>query len=168
MIPATVSAEPRIETIPEKKLVGMSLKMTFAENKTFELWRNFMPLRHSIKHRLNSDLISMQMYDPGADPARYDPNISFTKWASAEVSEFTEIPEGMSECVIPAGSYAVFIHRGAAETAAQTFGYIFGRWLPESGFILDQRPHFEVLGEAYKNHDPASEEEIWIPVKAAN
>jgi len=30
---------------------------------------------------------------------------------------------------------------------------------------LDNRPHFEVLGEKYKNGDPESEEEIWIPVK---
>jgi AraC family transcriptional regulator len=30
---------------------------------------------------------------------------------------------------------------------------------------LDQRPHVEVMGEKYKNNDPDSEEEIWIPIK---
>jgi AraC family transcriptional regulator len=29
---------------------------------------------------------------------------------------------------------------------------------------LDDRPHFEVLGEKYKNNDPTSEKEIWIPI----
>lgn len=38
-------------------------------------------------------------------------------------------------------------------------------WLPASDYNLDNRPHFEVLGEKYKNNDPTSEEEIWIPIK---
>lgn len=46
-----------------------------------------------------------------------------------------------------------------------TFGYIFGTWLPNSGYIMDDRPHFEILGAKYKNNDPESEEEIWIPIK---
>jgi AraC family transcriptional regulator len=45
------------------------------------------------------------------------------------------------------------------------FTYIFTRWLPASGYQLDNRPHFEILGDKYKNNDPESEEEIWIPVR---
>jgi AraC family transcriptional regulator len=37
--------------------------------------------------------------------------------------------------------------------------------LPNLGYTLDDRAHFEVLGEKYKNNDPLSEEEIWIPIK---
>ena len=37
--------------------------------------------------------------------------------------------------------------------------------MPASEYILDKRPHFEILGEKYKNDDPASEEEVWIPVR---
>jgi AraC family transcriptional regulator len=37
--------------------------------------------------------------------------------------------------------------------------------LPNSAYALDDRAHFEVLGEKYKNNDPSSEEEIWIPIK---
>jgi AraC family transcriptional regulator len=50
--------------------------------------------------------------------------------------------------------------------APKTFQYIFGTWLPNSEYVLDNRPHFEILGEKYKNDDPTSEEEIWIPIKA--
>jgi AraC family transcriptional regulator len=35
--------------------------------------------------------------------------------------------------------------------------------LPGSEYFLDNRPHFEVLGDKYKNNDPTSEEEIWKP-----
>ena len=34
-----------------------------------------------------------------------------------------------------------------------------------SKYSIDNRPHFEIIGEKYKNNDPNSEEEIWIPIK---
>jgi AraC family transcriptional regulator len=42
---------------------------------------------------------------------------------------------------------------------------MFREWLPASGYELDDRPHFEILGERYKNNDPDSEEELWFPVR---
>ena len=43
------------------------------------------------------------------------------------------------------------------------FSNINGTWIAKSDYNLDDRPHFEVLGEKYINAD--SEEEIWIPIK---
>jgi AraC family transcriptional regulator len=43
--------------------------------------------------------------------------------------------------------------------------YIFNTWLPQSNYQLAPRPHFEILGEKYKNNHPDSEEEIWIPIQ---
>ncbi|TQE66329.1 GyrI-like domain-containing protein [Leptospira noguchii] len=42
--------------------------------------------------------------------------------------------------------------------------HIFQEWLPNSGYKLEHRPHFELLGSKYKNNDPTSEEEVWIPI----
>ena len=55
-----------------------------------------------------------------------------------------------------------------ASEFSKTMQHIFTRWLPESNYRLDNRPHFEVLGERYKNNDPNSEEEVWIPIKQKN
>jgi AraC family transcriptional regulator len=62
------------------------------------------------------------------------------------------------------GLYAVFDYKGLS-TDNSIFQFIFGTWLPSSEYDLDDRPHFEVLGNKYKNNDPTSEEEIWIPIK---
>jgi len=62
------------------------------------------------------------------------------------------------------GLYAVFDYKGSSNDIS-IFQYIFGTWLQNSDFLLDDRPHFEVLGDKYKNADPNSEEEIWIPIK---
>ena len=141
----------------------MSLSMSLAENKTPQLWKSFMPRRKEIKHTAGADLISLQVYEPdyfsGFSPAR-----SFTKWAAVEVTATEDLPENMEVFTLPGGLYAVFDYKGLAGNPA-IFHYIFNEWLPGSGYTLDNRPHFELLGERYRNNDPESEEEIWIPVK---
>jgi AraC family transcriptional regulator len=107
----------------------------------------------------------MQIYDQSFDFKTFNKDASFEKWAAVEVSDFALIPDEMEPYILKGGLYAVFIHKGAASTGMKTFQYIFGIWLPASPYVLDNRPHFELLGEKYKNEDPASEEEVWIPVK---
>lgn len=124
-----------------------------------------MPHRKSIPHTINTDLISMQIYPKTFDFKHFDPTIPFEKWAAVEVDYFGNIPENMESFTIPKGTYAIFLHRGPASDGQKTFEYIFCDWLPQSGYVVDDRPHFEVLGERYKNDDPESEEEIWIPIK---
>jgi AraC family transcriptional regulator len=157
--------QPRIESLSEKKLTGLHCTMSLVNNKTFELWNNFMKRRKEIENNLSADLISMQVYDASYSFQFFNPTATFEKWATTEVADFNSIPDGMQTFILSGGLYAVFIHKGDASTAAKTFQYIFGAWLPNSQYTLDFRPHFELLGEKYKNNDPSSEEEIWIPIK---
>jgi AraC family transcriptional regulator len=154
----------RFETPAEKKLVGKRLKMSFAENKTFELWRAFMPRRRELENALGAELYSIEVYESGFHDA-FDPHREFEKWAAAEVADFTRVPDEMECLTIPAGLYAVFLHQGPAREGEKTYRYIFENWLPQSGFTLDDRPHFAVMGEKYKADAADSEEEVWIPVK---
>ncbi len=156
--------QPRIETIAAKQLVGNRITMSFANNKTGELWRSFMPRRKEITNNITTDLISMQVYSTPPDFRNFNPNIEFEKWAAIEVSDTGSIPEGMEQFTLPGGMYAVFDYIGSSLDNS-IFVYIYGTWLPNSEYMLDDRPHFEVLGEKYKNGDPNSEEEIWVPVK---
>jgi AraC family transcriptional regulator len=154
--------QPRLEVAKEKKLVGKRMKMSLAENKTFELWRSFMPDRTKIANKRSDEFISMKVYD---EPLQLqNPAQEFDKWAAIEVSDFSKAPEGMETFILPSGSYAIFDYKGL-NTDSSIFIYIFTEWLPNSNYELDDRPHFEVLGEKYKNNDPQSEEEIWIPVR---
>ena len=154
--------EPRIESLPETRLIGNRMTMSLANNKTGELWRSFMPRRREIQHHLTAELISMQVYDQPVEPGNL--NQPFEKWAAIEVPDFSIVPPGMETFVLPGGLYAVFAYKGSS-TDTQIFRHIFGVWLPNSTYVLDSRPHFERLGEKYKNADPNSEEEIWIPIK---
>ena len=154
---------PRIRTLAEKKLIGKQIQMSLADNKTFELWQSFMPRRKEIQNNIGTELYSMQVYD-ALYFDNFNPNATFEKWAAIEVSDFEIIPDEMETFTLTGGLYAVFFYKGL-NTDTEIFQYIFGTWLPNSEYTLDHRPHFELLGSNYKNNDPNSEEEIWIPIK---
>ena len=156
--------KPRIETLAEKKLVGNRTKMSFSDNRTFELWRSFMPRRKEIRNSLGTDLYSVEVYPP-IFFEKFSADTEFEKWAAVEVTEFDATPDQMERLTVPDGLYAVFVHKGPASTAPETYEYIFKSWLPSSGFTLDNRPHFALMGEKYKQNDQDSEEELWIPIK---
>jgi AraC family transcriptional regulator len=155
-----------IETLTSKKLIGKHLTMSLTNNKTQELWKSFMMSRKEIKNNIGTSLYSLQVLDP-LYFNNFDPNKEFEKWALIEVTDFNNIPHDMETFELSGGIYAVFIHKGSS-IDNKIFEYIFTNWLPNSEYNLDNRPHFEILGEKYKNENADSEEEIWIPIKPKN
>lgn len=155
--------EPRIETLQEIKLIGKKVRMSFSMNKTQELWQSFMPRKAEIKNATDAELYSVEMYDDGFFK-NFDPTKAFEKWAAVKVGGFDTIPDGMDTLIIPPGKYAVFLYKGRPSEAQATFQYIYSNWIPDSGYDLDDRPHFALMGEKYRGEHPESEEEFWIPI----
>jgi AraC family transcriptional regulator len=158
-----MSVEPKIETVAEKKLIGKRLTMSLTKNRTGELWSSFMPRRKEVQHTIGTALFSMQVYEPLYFDT-FTPSKEFEKWAVVEVANFIAVPNEMETYTLPQGLYAIFHYKGASSDTT-IFQYIFSSWLPNSDYCLDNRPHFEVLGDKYKNASPDSEEEIYIPIK---
>lgn len=158
--------ENRIEELSETILLGRSMRMSLAHDATRELWQGSMPLLKSIQtERLDTNYISMQVYDTPLDLKTFNPEMTFTKWAGVSVKHLsTEIP-GLSSYSIRGGLYAVFKHKGPASEFARSMQFIYSDWLPKSNYTLDHREHFELIPEGYGPDDPEAEEEIWIPIK---
>lgn len=154
----------RIEFIHEKKLVGFRAAMSLSSDQTWLLWNRFMPRLREVRQTKGNDLFSVEIY-PSHFFDHVDPATAFEKWAAVEVIDFQEIPAGLETLLIPPGQYAVFCYKGDSAKAYEVYSQIFGVWLPQAGFSPDDRPHFTCMGEKYRNHDPESEEEIWIPVR---
>jgi len=154
----------RVEVLKDKVLVGQSVMMSLINNKTGLLWGQFAPRIKEIQNRISEDKISMQVYPLGYYES-FNPNTEFEKWASVEVSDFENIPNEMKSFILKGGLYAVFDYKGSSADSS-IFQYIYSEWIPNSIYVVDDRPHFEVLGPKYKNEDPDSEEEIWIPIRS--
>ena len=155
----------RIEELPKKILIGKSLKMSLVNNKTPQLWKSFMTEKSAIDNTIGTNLYSIQVYHDVHYFENFKPETEFTKWAAIEVEDHNTIPIGFTPFILESGRYAVFSHKGDAIEFQKSMQYIFGVWMPQSEFELDDRPHFELLGEKYKNNSPDSEEEIWLPVR---
>lgn len=74
-----------------------------------------------------------------------------------------QVPKGMEEYKIPAGTWAVFPGEGAMPTAIQEIEKrIITEWLPTSGYEYADAPDIEL----YLNQDPANSKfEVWIPIR---
>ena len=151
--------------IESKKMIGFSTKTSLSNNQTEKVWQQLMPRLKEVKNLVSSDLVSLQIYN-FTDFNNFSPITEFTKYALIEVKNYDYIPDGFEKFNLPSGKYAVFLHKGTSAAFPKTAQYIFYEWLPNSEFELDDRPHFEILGDNYKGHDnPESEEEVWIPIK---
>ena len=158
--------EPEIVDIEAKKLVGISLHTSLADDKTELLWKRFMKQKKEITNAKSDDLFSVQVYDEGFMSGHFNSQSIFEKWAALEVEDYSELQEGMKGLKLPGGLYAVFNHEGTSKEFASTAKFIFEEWIPSSEYSLDNRPHFEILGDDYKGPDsPDSKEKIWIPIK---
>jgi len=156
---------PSIQTLPQTKLVGQKMTMSFAQDKTLELWQSFSPRKKEIKNSLNDDFYSVEIYPNTSFFQNFNTTQAFEKWAAIAVSEIDEIPKGMQSLNIPEGLYAVFPYQGKPSEAMDTFRYIYAEWLPNSEYEMDDRPYFALMGAKYKGEHPDSEEEFCIPIK---
>ena len=86
--------QPRIEILKPKKLIGIHMEMSLANNKTAELWQKFMPRRAEVKNRLTTDYISMQKYSESV-PKTASNTISRYRFLNSK-NEVPTIREGIT------------------------------------------------------------------------
>jgi AraC family transcriptional regulator len=154
-----------IKNIEAKKTIGFSIKTTMANDQTVKIWQQLMPRLKEVKNAVSADLFSLQVYN-GETFEEFTPNTEFTKYALVEVKNYDFVPEGFEKFEIPAGNYAIFLHKGTSADFPKTSQYIYGEWFPNSEYVLDNRPHFAVMGDKYLGHEnPETEEEVWVPIK---
>jgi AraC family transcriptional regulator len=154
----------RTQVIADRLVVGMKTKASVLtiNEQTRQLAQRFMPRRHEVNSRIGKHVFSIQDY-----PSNYsfvDANSEFDKWVAVEVQNAHYLPESMDSFVIKSGTYAVFCFKGTVSDVSKSRAYIFQEWLPNSGYQLDQKAHFEILSEDYSKDLQHIEEDIWIPI----
>lgn len=154
----------KIILINEIKLIGIKTRMSFANDQTVKLWQTFGPRINDIPNRKSPDLFSVEIYNDKNFFVNFDLQKEYEKWAAVEVEDFKELPDDMKSLTIPQGLYAVFQYNGKPSEAMPVFQYIYGEWLPNSEYEMDNRPYFALMGEKYKGEHEDSEEEFWVPI----
>jgi len=83
----------------------------------------------------------------------------------SKVENLNFIPQGMTGFEVEGGKFALFTHKGSPMLIGSTFSYIFNIWFSVNDFELEERTDFFVQGDRFKANDPASEIDIYIPIK---
>jgi len=79
----------------------------------------------------------------------FRPTTIFTTWAAIQVSKLEDIPDGFKDFTLKGGLYAVFIQKGIVDDFPALAECIYKNWIPNSKYELDERAHFEILGEKF-------------------
>lgn len=78
----------------------------------------------------------------------------------------TEVDGEVGKMVIPAGRYAVAHFTIGADEYERSWQYVFGTWLPQSGYQPDDRPCFELcLNDPHVHPEGKHIVDICVPVR---
>ena len=132
-----------------------------------EVWQKFMPLLKDLENlRSDANLYALQQYGYRPELSGFDPDSEITFWAAVPIHTSTrQLSLPLHRLTVTPGTYAVCLHKGKASEFQKTMQSFLSEWLPQSGYVLSDRLHFQVMTPEYKGpDDPDSKEEVWIPI----
>lgn len=162
-----VTMEPIFESKNEFYVIGLG--QNFERGKTQDIGKKLWP-----EFSKRFDEIPNKKGGVGNDYVTYgicqeiwvDDKIQdqFNYFAAVEVDKNTTPPDGMTLIKIEKQNYAIFTHKGGLSTLDHTNQYIWGTWLPQSGYELAQASDIEVYPANFQASDCKANFEIWVPL----
>lgn len=125
------------------------------------LWDTFTHRIREVGHRVGHAMFGV-LYDRPIEARTHPDELLYL--AGVAVSNAEQVPEGMIARTIPAGTFAVFIHRGPINKIAETAASIYRTWLPQSGYQHARTADVEMYDDRFCVDGEDSEMEYWIPV----
>jgi AraC family transcriptional regulator len=165
-----IDMQPEFIELPQKKVVGLGAKfisILSPDKNNMDvipaLWGTFMSQYAAIPHKAGGTCFGLVESVPDEQAKSHNDELFYI--ASAEVTDFNAIPNGMLQRTIPGGRYAVFTHKGTLVRLGHTMNYIYGSWLTKSDVELRDAPHLELYDERFIPNSDKSEFDILLPVK---
>jgi AraC family transcriptional regulator len=90
---------------------------------------------------------------------------TFEYMSGVEVDAFDALPPDTGRMRVLAHRYAVFTHAGHVSMLRDTWGAIWGEWLPRSGVTAANTPDFERYDERFDPRTGSGVVEIWFPIE---
>ena len=145
---------PSIIAQPALRLVGLQILTKPMSPEIPALWLRFAPRMPEVASPMEPGVTFGVMQGAGDD---------LIYLAGLEVAPGAAPPAGMSQVAVPAGDYAVF--EFPFGEIGKAYPFIFGTWLPESGYVQDARPLLERYGTEFCPDQPGSPMQVRVPVR---
>lgn len=151
--------EPRFETRPAFAVAGPRYYGKNENNEIKQMWDERWPEIEQVPHQVNPAVCY------GVCIMGEEADGPFTYIAGMEVDQVEELPEDLARVELPEQTYAVF--RTTLPEIGQRYQYIYGEWLPQSGYERAPGPEFELYDDTFDPQNPQSLFDLYIPVVKA-
>lgn len=158
-----ITMEPKFIETEEIRVIGMMANFNDETKKGIpDLWSTFAPRMGEIAARIEGTTYGVCF------PAALDED-NFDYMAAVPAENFDDVPEGMVARTIPPHRFAVFTHKTGDDTLhndlQKSVQYIWGTWLPNSGYEHARVPDFELYDARMDPMTGKGEFDLYIPVK---
>ena len=164
---AALQPLPAVEVrdVPPVPFISMAYRGSFAE--VGQVWERFIGLAASLGIFTGSEqLIGRYPDDPDITPAgkiRFDVGLR-----GAFDAARTPLHPALHAETLPAGRWAVAVHRGSYATLHETYLSLVGGWVARNGYVLDDRPCLEwYLNSPATTAEADLRTEVWAPLYLA-
>ncbi|WP_145318430.1 GyrI-like domain-containing protein [Paenibacillus xylanexedens] len=158
--------EMKVITLPAFRVVGYSIVATVEEFESGlgkSHYHKLVERKMEIQHRKNDNVMLMQMYPMNEDfNAKVD---KFTHLLGYEVISSENVPSEMISHEVPDSQYVTCTHRGIESEIGDTYGYIYGQCLGETGHE-PKCYDFEIWDERYQPESPNNEIDIYVALQS--
>ncbi len=156
---SSLSVHTKVVYKKEFQVMGLQAMVLPGPGTITELWTAFNERWPEIEClSLSEDRLGICEYYPDIT----DEN-EFSYIACTEVVQSKQIPSGMISRRIPSSKYAVFSHQDSIQHLKDTYQFIYGVWVPESGYELAELDTIEYYELKVGHSD--FELEIYIPIQ---
>jgi predicted transcriptional regulator YdeE len=159
--------QPKIIEKPALLVVGLEAAFIHAlspDATNFKvigpLWEQFLR-RAEVPNRIGQEMFGV-IYGRPATERKHPDELQYI--AAVQVSSTAEVPQGMVSRTVPAGLFAVFIHRGPIKKIGDTCREIYRVWLPQSAYEHAGIADVELYDRRFCPDGEDSEMEYWISV----
>jgi AraC family transcriptional regulator len=148
---------PRFETRDSFHVVGMTVTCKFGHPEAIPgLWDQFNAREDDVDAIANTPAYGVCHAS--------DQDGCFDYTAGRQTDKNAAVPDGMQKISIPAGKYAVFVHKGHIADFGDTVQTVWNTALAEHNLTTRQAPDFELYDSRFNPETGRGEVEIWIPV----
>jgi AraC family transcriptional regulator len=137
--------------------VGVDTSVQNAPKDCPEVWNKFMQRYKEIENYKGG------MKNYGISLTKSNQNCTFRYVACAEVSEISNIPEGMEKVETTESNHLIFEHKGKLDKIGETYGKIM-EFLPTTDKKQNEDFWIEFYDYRWKGDKEESIFEIWVPV----
>ncbi|MFO8144437.1 MAG: GyrI-like domain-containing protein [Candidatus Syntrophosphaera sp.] len=155
--------KPRYEKREAFTVAGVETLNDMEDETYAKAWQSFLEIQPDISHAKVGNFYGITYTAEGIGPEK---DAGYMYFVGMEVMEGMKIPEKVKIHKVPSGYYAVFQHHGNIESIEDTYEYIYGRWIFESGNKPADQDMFELYDERFHPESEDSVIEIWVPIVA--